>query len=212
MLEPFSLCRNSYWVMSSDLVLHKQFACLFLGAHQLTSPPSQSESLLAMFDPLSSHEGKLVKWAFWLLQKNRAKTLCWCLFGSVVSRLQTFFPLCSRGFCRGKAKGSLCPAIASTTRSPNPGRSCGRKWGQVAKLRFPCFNSSWNGGLQAKAFLPWEISSQQELWYSIICPATYEWPQLEPASREWRARAPSSRSHWCYFFGGCTSFIIFIPE
>ncbi|KAK2496393.1 hypothetical protein MC885_019855 [Smutsia gigantea] len=27
------------------------------GAHQLTSPPSQSESLLAMFDPLSSHEG-----------------------------------------------------------------------------------------------------------------------------------------------------------
>uniref|UniRef100_A0A671F3C4 GTPase activating protein and VPS9 domains 1 n=1 Tax=Rhinolophus ferrumequinum TaxID=59479 RepID=A0A671F3C4_RHIFE len=26
-------------------------------AHQLTSPPSQSESLLAMFDPLSSHEG-----------------------------------------------------------------------------------------------------------------------------------------------------------
>ncbi|XP_070374863.1 GTPase-activating protein and VPS9 domain-containing protein 1 isoform X21 [Equus asinus] len=29
----------------------------FGGAHQLTSPPSQSESLLAMFDPLSSHEG-----------------------------------------------------------------------------------------------------------------------------------------------------------
>ncbi|XP_056668125.1 GTPase-activating protein and VPS9 domain-containing protein 1 isoform X10 [Monodelphis domestica] len=27
------------------------------GAHQLTSPPSQSESLLAMFDPLASHEG-----------------------------------------------------------------------------------------------------------------------------------------------------------
>ncbi|XP_049630075.1 GTPase-activating protein and VPS9 domain-containing protein 1 isoform X5 [Suncus etruscus] len=27
------------------------------GAHPLTSPPSQSESLLAMFDPLSSHEG-----------------------------------------------------------------------------------------------------------------------------------------------------------
>ncbi|KAM5258933.1 GTPase-activating protein and VPS9 domain-containing protein 1 isoform 11-T26 [Hipposideros larvatus] len=27
------------------------------GAHQLTSPPSQSDSLLAMFDPLSSHEG-----------------------------------------------------------------------------------------------------------------------------------------------------------
>ncbi|XP_014384866.1 PREDICTED: GTPase-activating protein and VPS9 domain-containing protein 1 isoform X10 [Myotis brandtii] len=27
------------------------------GAHHLTSPPSQSESLLAMFDPLSSHEG-----------------------------------------------------------------------------------------------------------------------------------------------------------
>nr|XP_048288150.1 GTPase-activating protein and VPS9 domain-containing protein 1 isoform X8 [Myodes glareolus] len=27
------------------------------GAHQLTSPPSQSESLLAMFDPLSSHDG-----------------------------------------------------------------------------------------------------------------------------------------------------------
>ncbi|KAH0517046.1 GTPase-activating protein and VPS9 domain-containing protein 1, partial [Microtus ochrogaster] len=27
------------------------------GAHQLTSPPSQSESLLAMFEPLSSHEG-----------------------------------------------------------------------------------------------------------------------------------------------------------
>ncbi|OBS72582.1 hypothetical protein A6R68_12854 [Neotoma lepida] len=26
-------------------------------AHQLTSPPSQSESLLAMFDPLSSHDG-----------------------------------------------------------------------------------------------------------------------------------------------------------
>ncbi|CAO2597815.1 GTPase-activating protein and VPS9 domain-containing protein 1 [Lemmus lemmus] len=26
------------------------------GAHQLTSPPSQSESLLAMFDPLSSHD------------------------------------------------------------------------------------------------------------------------------------------------------------
>ncbi|XP_057610542.1 GTPase-activating protein and VPS9 domain-containing protein 1 isoform X7 [Chionomys nivalis] len=27
------------------------------GAHQLTSPPSQSESLLAVFDPLSSHDG-----------------------------------------------------------------------------------------------------------------------------------------------------------
>ncbi|ERE71184.1 GTPase-activating protein and VPS9 domain-containing protein 1 [Cricetulus griseus] len=27
------------------------------GAHHLTSPPSQSESLLAMFDPLSSHDG-----------------------------------------------------------------------------------------------------------------------------------------------------------
>nr|KAF6433472.1 GTPase activating protein and VPS9 domains 1 [Molossus molossus] len=27
------------------------------GAHHLTSPPSQSDSLLAMFDPLSSHEG-----------------------------------------------------------------------------------------------------------------------------------------------------------
>lgn len=120
--------------------------------------------------------------------------------------------LCSRGLCCGKAKGSLCQAIASTTRSPNPGRSCGRTWGQVAKLWFPCFNSGWNGGLQAKAFLPWEISSQQELWYSVFCPATHEWPQLEPTSREWRARTPSSRSHWCYFFDGCTSFIIFIPE
>ncbi|KAK7795721.1 hypothetical protein U0070_006891 [Myodes glareolus] len=28
-----------------------------IGAHQLTSPPLQSESLLAMFDPLSSHDG-----------------------------------------------------------------------------------------------------------------------------------------------------------
>ena len=122
------------------------------------------------------------------------------------------FFLCSRGFCCGKAQGSLCQAITPTTRPPDPGRSCGRKWGQAAKLWFPCPNASWNGGIQAKAFLPWEISSQQELWYSVFRPETHEWPQLEPTPREWRARAPSNRSHWCYFFGGCTSFIIFIPE
>lgn len=40
---------------------------LVVGAHQLTSPPSQSESLLAMFDPLSSHDGKLVARTFGLL-------------------------------------------------------------------------------------------------------------------------------------------------
>lgn len=54
----------------SQLLLHYVEHCLHVadlmvcllvvGAHQLTSPPSQSESLLAMFDPLSSHEGKLV--------------------------------------------------------------------------------------------------------------------------------------------------------
>lgn len=32
----------------------------FLGAHHLTSPPSQADSLLAMFDPLSSGEGNLL--------------------------------------------------------------------------------------------------------------------------------------------------------
>ncbi len=32
---------------------------VFTGAHHLTSPPSQSDSLLAMFDPLSSGEGNL---------------------------------------------------------------------------------------------------------------------------------------------------------
>uniref|UniRef100_A0A3Q2CZD2 GTPase-activating protein and VPS9 domain-containing protein 1 n=1 Tax=Cyprinodon variegatus TaxID=28743 RepID=A0A3Q2CZD2_CYPVA len=31
------------------------------GAHQLTSPPSQADSLLAMFDPLSSGEGTIVR-------------------------------------------------------------------------------------------------------------------------------------------------------
>lgn len=34
-------------------------SCVFTGAHHLTSPPSQSDSLLAMFDPLSSAEGNL---------------------------------------------------------------------------------------------------------------------------------------------------------
>lgn len=33
-------------------------SCVFTGAH-LTSPPSQTDSLLAMFDPLSSGEGNL---------------------------------------------------------------------------------------------------------------------------------------------------------
>lgn len=32
-------------------------SCVFTGAHHLTSPPSQTDSLLAMFDPLSSAEG-----------------------------------------------------------------------------------------------------------------------------------------------------------
>lgn len=33
---------------------------VFSGAHHLTSPPSQVDSLLAMFDPLSSGEGNLL--------------------------------------------------------------------------------------------------------------------------------------------------------
>lgn len=32
--------------------------CAVLGAQHLTSPPSQVESLLSMFDPLASGEGK----------------------------------------------------------------------------------------------------------------------------------------------------------
>lgn len=36
------------------------YAFFILGAHHLTSPPSQADSLLAMFDPLSSGEGNLL--------------------------------------------------------------------------------------------------------------------------------------------------------
>lgn len=41
-------------------VLKCRFSLFFLGAHHLTSPPSQADSLLAMFDPLSSGEGNLL--------------------------------------------------------------------------------------------------------------------------------------------------------
>ena len=49
-------------VLTVDLVITVNClisSCVFAGAHHLTSPPSQTESLLAMFDPLSSGEGNL---------------------------------------------------------------------------------------------------------------------------------------------------------
>lgn len=49
--------------------------CLLVGAHHLTSPPSQSESLLAMFDPLSSHDGKLVERTFGLLSQTEVRSV-----------------------------------------------------------------------------------------------------------------------------------------
>lgn len=38
-------------------VSYAAVVCVSAGSHHLTSPPSQAESLLAMFDPLSSAEG-----------------------------------------------------------------------------------------------------------------------------------------------------------
>lgn len=45
----------------SLIVLGTALTVLFCvsGASQLTSPPSQTDSLLALFDPLSSNEGEL---------------------------------------------------------------------------------------------------------------------------------------------------------
>lgn len=40
------------------------FSFCVSGASQLTSPPSQTDSLLALFDPLSSNEGELERISF----------------------------------------------------------------------------------------------------------------------------------------------------
>lgn len=50
-------CNFSGSVMNSLLYLCCFF--FFSGAHHLTSPPSQADSVLAMFDPLSTAEGNL---------------------------------------------------------------------------------------------------------------------------------------------------------
>ena len=41
------------------MLLIPSLFCVSAGAHHLTSPPSQADSLLAMFDPLTSCEGNL---------------------------------------------------------------------------------------------------------------------------------------------------------